>query len=145
MKGFIQLFILSLFLATYADEQFVSEFDDGNFEANIPKYDLILIMFHSRRCKFCRSLETELEMAAKYLSKYKIGFGKVNCSGRGKVTCRKYVTNGYPTVKLFDSGKVVEEYNGKYKAANIVEYMKNKTADYPCFSKFLQCFGFEQT
>ncbi len=55
---------------------------------------------------------------------------KVDCTTE-KSTCQAQGVNGYPTVKLFKDGQLVEEYNGARTIAAFTEFVESKRASKP--------------
>ena len=60
------------------------------------------------------------------IKKYFIFFAKclfkqIQCDGVGKKICQTNGIQGYPTLKLYHKGKVLDEYYGERKAGNVEE------------------------
>ena len=91
--------------------QAVSEFTDSNFEDQVIKSELpVLVDFWAEWCMPCRMLTPTIEELAKqYDGKVKIG--KVDTDAN-RDTALKFSITAVPTVILFDKGQVVRKFVG---------------------------------
>ncbi len=48
----------------------------------------------------------------------------MDCTEGGKDTCGRFDVRGYPTLKIFRSGELSQDYNGPREANGIIKYMK---------------------
>ena len=89
----------------------VKEFTDGNFEAEVLKSDVpVLVDFWAEWCMPCRMLTPTIEKIAKdYAGKVKVG--KVDTDANREVAM-KYGINAIPTVILFKDGQVAQKFVG---------------------------------
>lgn len=53
-----------------------------------------------------------------------VALARIDCSEKGKETCRKYSISGYPVMKIFRNGLFSHDYNGKRDTDAIINYMK---------------------
>ncbi|KAG0252038.1 protein disulfide-isomerase precursor [Actinomortierella ambigua] len=104
--------------AAPSDVQVLTE---KNFADVVPKENLILVEFYAPWCGHCKALAPEYEIAATEL-KAEIPMAKVDCTVETKL-CQDQGVQGYPTLKVFRSGKPVE-YNGPRKADGIISYLR---------------------
>ncbi len=116
-------FLLAVALAS-ADQ--VIELGDSNFEAELENHEVALVMFYAPWCGHCKRLKPEFEKAAKDLKANDppVALVKVDCTEAGKDTCGRFEVRGYPTLKIFRSGELSQDYNGPREAAGITKYMK---------------------
>ncbi len=89
----------------------VLEFTDGNFEADVVKSDLpVLVDFWAEWCQPCKMLTPTIEeLAAEFKGKVKIG--KVDTDSNPEVPV-KYGVSAIPTIMLFQGGEVVKKFVG---------------------------------
>lgn len=89
----------------------VSEFTDGNFEADVIKStEPVLVDFWAEWCMPCRMLAPIIEeLADQYIGKVKVG--KVDTDAN-RDTAMKFGINAIPTVILFKAGEVVHKFVG---------------------------------
>jgi len=89
----------------------VKEFTDANFEAEVLKSDLpVLVDFWAEWCPPCVKLAPTIDkLAADYAGKVKVG--KVNTDESQNVAM-KYGISSIPTVIIFKQGEVVQRFVG---------------------------------
>ncbi|CAM4969306.1 unnamed protein product [Rotaria socialis] len=121
---FITLFISLIALSRASD---VLVFTDSNFDTNAKQHDILLAEFYAPWCGHCKRLAPEYEKAATALAKNDppVALAKVDCTVETK-TCEKYGVSGYPTLKIFKNGQILEDYNGPREADGIVAKMRSK-------------------
>ena len=92
----------------------VKEFTDGNFEAEVLKSDVpVLVDFWAEWCMPCRMLAPTIEKIAKdYAGKVKVG--KLDTDANRDVAA-KYSISAIPTVILFKNGEVAQKFVGLRK------------------------------
>jgi thioredoxin 1 len=89
----------------------VQQFTDQNFEAEVLKSDKpVLVDFWAAWCAPCRMVAPAVEaIAEEYAERAKVG--KLNVDENQSVTSR-YQIRSIPTLLLFRSGEVQEQYVG---------------------------------
>ena len=111
------------------DDKDVIVLTDDNFNDQVfGSEDMWLIAFYAPWCGHCKRLLPEWNKAATKL-KGKVKIAKLDCTVNKKMAS-EYKIDGYPTVKVFGTGKgkgkVVEEYSGTRKEDGIVQYALDK-------------------
>lgn len=98
-----------------------------NWDEAVKDTDTVLVEFYAPWCGHCQSLAPEYAKAAKSLkdAKSEIKLGKVDATIETKLA-EKYGIQGFPTLKFFKKGKVVE-YNGGRTDTEIVSWLNKKT------------------
>jgi protein disulfide-isomerase-like protein len=98
---------------------------DSNFESEIKKYDLALVMFYAPWCSYSKKLAPDFKKAAKFLSSKgsKSVLIQVDCEANPD-TCGNYDIPGYPTLKFFSNGQSIGNYNGQQTAFHMVKRLR---------------------
>lgn len=117
--------LLSLISLAFASD--VLEFTDSDFAEKVADKDIILVEFFAPWCGHCKKLAPEYEKAATALKSNDppVPLAKVDCTANTEV-CGKYGVSGYPTLKIFKGGEMVEDYNGPRESDGIVKTMASK-------------------
>ncbi|XP_068626208.1 protein disulfide-isomerase A6 homolog [Battus philenor] len=115
-----------------SDKSDVITLTDSNFkELVLDSEDLWLVEFYAPWCGHCKNLEPHWAKAATEL-KGKVKLGALDATVHQAMASR-YQVQGYPTIKLFPSGKKssdsVEDYNGGRTSSDIVAYALEKLAE----------------
>src|SRR4029079_17770588 len=89
----------------------VTEFNDSNFEAEVLKSDVpVLVDFWAEWCMPCKMLTPTIEkLADAYAGKVKVG--KIDTDSNRDVSI-KYGISAIPTVILFKNGQVAQKFVG---------------------------------
>jgi len=126
--GFTLLFAV-LCLGTIVRSSDVLDLSDSNFKDSVADKDIILVEFFAPWCGHCKRLAPEYETAATALKKNDppVSLAKVDCTEAGKETCSKYGVSGYPTLKIFRSGEMSQDYDGPRDSSGIISYMKKNS------------------
>ncbi|XP_026731901.1 protein disulfide-isomerase A6 homolog [Trichoplusia ni] len=115
-----------------SDKSDVITLTDENFkELVLDSEDLWLVEFYAPWCGHCKNLEPHWAKAATEL-KGKVKLGALDATVHQSMAGR-YQVQGYPTIKLFASGKKtsdsVEDYNGGRTSSDIVTFALEKLAE----------------
>jgi len=109
----------------------VIELTESNFEKLVLQSDdLWLVEFFAPWCGHCKTLAPEWAKAAGQL-KGEAKLGAVDATVHASLASR-YGVQGYPTIKVFPSGKKSgdgEDYQGARSASGIVDFAKEKLAE----------------
>ncbi|XP_061708412.1 protein disulfide-isomerase A6 homolog [Cydia pomonella] len=114
------------------DKSDVITLTDSNFkELVLDSEDLWLVEFFAPWCGHCKNLEPHWAKAATEL-KGKVKLGALDATVHQAMASR-YQVQGYPTIKLFPSGRKtsdsVEDYNGGRTSSDIVTWALDKLAE----------------
>lgn len=115
-----------------SDKSDVITLTDSNFkELVLDSEDMWLVEFYAPWCGHCKNLEPHWAKAATEL-KGKVKLGALDATVHTAMASR-YQVQGYPTIKLFNSGKKtsdsVEDYNGGRTSSDIVSWAMEKLAE----------------
>ncbi|KAF2368435.1 disulfide isomerase [Trinorchestia longiramus] len=106
------------------DGVLVLNFD--NFERIVATRKHLLVEFYAPWCGHCKTLAPEYAIAAQKLKQNGLHLAKVDATQESALA-KHYGVTGYPTLKYFESGKLVEDYNGGRTSTAIIEFMKKKS------------------
>lgn len=128
VKFLILLSLSACIVYVRSEEEDALNLGDDDFDSSIASFDTSLVMFYAPWCGHCKRLKPDFAKAASILNKNDppIVLAKVDCTEAGKTTCNTHGVSGYPTLKIFRSGKFVKEYSGPRSADGIVKYMKSQ-------------------
>jgi len=106
----------------------VLELTDSGFDSELENHETALVMFYAPWCGHCKRLKPEFEKASKDLlsNDPPVTLAKIDCTEDGKEACNRFEVRGYPTLKIFRSGELSQDYNGPREAAGIVKYMRSQ-------------------
>uniref|UniRef100_A0A1B6F3M5 protein disulfide-isomerase n=1 Tax=Cuerna arida TaxID=1464854 RepID=A0A1B6F3M5_9HEMI len=105
------------------NESAVIELTDDNFDKLVLKSgEMWLVEFFAPWCGHCQQLKPQWEEAAKNLRGV-IKMGALDATVHSR-KAQEYFIRGYPTIKLFNNGRV-EEYSGGRSAADITNWVMN--------------------
>lgn len=127
MRSLVILALLALTLCAdeYPKEENVIVLTDDTFDAFIGSHENVLVKFYAPWCGHCKKLAPEYSKAAVALEKENLFLAQVDATAQKKLA-EKYQIQGYPTLKLFSNGAVIE-YNGGRTEKDIITWMKKKT------------------
>uniref|UniRef100_A0AC35THF3 Protein disulfide-isomerase n=1 Tax=Rhabditophanes sp. KR3021 TaxID=114890 RepID=A0AC35THF3_9BILA len=125
-----KLFVLALLVVSasaHETNEDVIELTADNFEEHTGTDDLTLATFFAPWCGHCKTLLPNLAKAATQLKEEgsTLKIATLDSTVHSEIST-KYEVKGYPTIKFFRYGKVVE-YTGGRDVASIVAWLKKKT------------------
>ncbi|KAL3893953.1 MAG: hypothetical protein SGCHY_005545 [Lobulomycetales sp.] len=103
------------------DVSFAKVINDGNW----------FVMFHAPWCGHCKELSPKFVAAASKLV-HKVNIAKVDCTAQ-QATCEKYKVKGFPTLKFFQYGEVIQNYQGERNTDALVAFAEDFVS-HPAFS-----------
>lgn len=114
-----------------SDSDVVTLTDDNFKKLVLDSEDLWLVEFYAPWCGHCKNLEPHWAKAASEL-RGKVKVGALDATVHQQMASR-FQVQGYPTIKLFPSGKKTadsaEDYNGGRTSSDIVTYALEKLAE----------------
>jgi len=127
MKSLILLTFIAFGCCELKEEGNVLVVTADNWDEAVSDATTVLVEFYAPWCGHCKSLEPEYAKAATKLkeSKSDIKLAKVDATVETKLA-EKYGIQGFPTLKFFKKGKVIE-YNGGRTESEIVSWLNKKT------------------
>jgi len=108
--------------AAPAGESAVVVLTDATFASSIEK-GVWLVKFYAPWCGHCKKMAPTWDELAKGAQGFKVA--KVDCTVEKDVGSKQNVA-GYPTIKLFKDGKLVEEYSGARTVEAFTDFVKTK-------------------
>lgn len=97
---------------------------DDNFHATAKKHDNLLVMFYAPWCGHCTKFKGQYSEASQRVSRDGIGsLGIVDATVQEKIA-QEFQIKGFPTLKLFQNGRLKTEYNGQRTANDVYKFMK---------------------
>ena len=129
LSSMISLFLsLSLLLNIHSEvipeERNVLVLKDGTFDQALKNHTHILVMFYAPWCNHCTEIMPIYEKAAEKLKPEKLFLAKVDGTTEKKLA-EKFNLNGFPTIKLFVSGKE-NDYVGGRKEEDFLNFMRRR-------------------
>uniref|UniRef100_A0A3B5QEE0 Protein disulfide-isomerase A3 n=1 Tax=Xiphophorus maculatus TaxID=8083 RepID=A0A3B5QEE0_XIPMA len=121
----VSLALVSLCPTALCARRDVLELGDADFDYLATEHETMLVKFYAPWCGHCKKLAPEFEKAAGRL-KGIVQLAKVDCTANSE-TCGRFGVTGYPTLKIFRSGKDSAPYDGPRSASGIYNYMTKQT------------------
>ncbi|XP_035828844.1 thioredoxin domain-containing protein 5 homolog [Aplysia californica] len=101
----------------------VLDLNQANFKAQLKASSLIFIKFFAPWCGHCKRLAPTWDELAKHFADEEVAIAKVDCT-QHKSVCDDYQVRGYPTLKMFRDGEVVNDYRGPRALEDLSGYVK---------------------
>eukprot|EP00826_Nyctotherus_ovalis_P008133 TRINITY_DN1209_c0_g1_i10.p1 TRINITY_DN1209_c0_g1~~TRINITY_DN1209_c0_g1_i10.p1 ORF type:complete len:507 (+),score=189.63 TRINITY_DN1209_c0_g1_i10:48-1523(+) len=119
------IFLASLACLVLADEVLILK--DDNFETTVNGDKPVLVKFYAPWCGHCKSLAPEYSKLAETVKKENLPFiiAELDATENSQ-SASKYGIRGYPTIKFFMNGLVLD-YNKERKQEAMIEFMKKKS------------------
>lgn len=126
MKYCLILLLLIISINCYEEDNGITILKDDNYAQAIKEFPNIIVKMYAPWCTYCQALEPEYIEAAKIAleAKMPIRFAQIDLTANQK-TAQEQNVEGYPTIKLYQSGKSIEFY-GERKTEDILNFMKKK-------------------
>ncbi|XP_072304480.1 protein disulfide-isomerase A3-like [Eucyclogobius newberryi] len=118
----VSVFLALSFPAAGAARRDVLELTNADFDYLATEHETMLVMFYAPWCGHCKKLSPDFEKAATKL-KGTVQLSKVDCTVNTEV-CERFGVTGYPTLKIFRSGRDAGPYDGPRSAERLVQVMK---------------------
>ncbi|CEF66669.1 Protein disulfide-isomerase A4 [Strongyloides ratti] len=126
MKILKCLILLSILYSGYAvdvdTDDNVYILTEANFDDFLEENPIVMVKFYAPWCGHCKKLAPDYATASRHI---KFPLAKVDATIE-KALGEKYNVQGYPTIKLFKNGEVLD-YNGARDVASIVDWAEEVT------------------
>ncbi|XP_054751410.2 protein disulfide-isomerase A5-like [Lytechinus pictus] len=107
-------------------ESEVDHLTDNNFKTFTKKKKHTLVMFYAPWCGHCKRAKPEFMAAAEnFKEENKVSFAAIDCTEH-KDSCTAYDVSGYPTIKYFSYGKLMQDYSSGREEADFIRFMENQ-------------------
>ncbi len=110
----------------------VVQLNDNNFEAEISKYEVVMVNFYADWCRFCQMLKPVWQDAADSLaSNARVKLARVDCEAADttRIKTSNHVSK-YPTIKIFRRGHALkQEYRGQRSKEAFGQFATELIAD----------------
>ena len=106
---------------------FIKHLTESEFEHYMRYKETVLVMFYAPWCGHCKAMKADYALAAKTLTDDKVPHVLATVDATIETgLAQKYDIRGYPTLKFFRKGKVVEDYKGGRTKNDIIKYIREK-------------------
>jgi len=106
---------------------FLKHLNMAEFDEFLRYKDTVLVMFYAPWCGHCKRMKPDYAAAAKQLTEEKIPHVLATVDATVEpALAKKFGVQGYPTLKFFRRGEMVEDYNGGRKKADFISYIKKQ-------------------
>jgi protein disulfide-isomerase A1 len=127
MQSIFLILALCFFCVFAEEDAAVIELKGDSFDSTIAEGKW-LIEFFAPWCGHCKQLLPQFEKAAKHFAEKPpppANMGKLDCTTPdGQKVCEKFGIQGFPTIKFFNKGKHVEDYDGARKEDALIAYIE---------------------
>jgi len=100
----------------------ILDLTDHTFNAQLKHSKLIFVKFYAPWCGHCKKLAPAWSDLASAVADQDVAIAKVDCT-QHRQTCTENGVRGYPTLKLFRDGAVVNEYKGPRALGNLLNFV----------------------
>ena len=124
MKVITILSILAFIgIADESDKSSVLVITDDTYHAALKAHPLLFIKFYAPWCGHCQRLAPDWEkVATTLLAKgNKVAIAKMDCT-KELEACGENQVRGYPTLRFFEYGDMLEEYGGRRSFEDLKDY-----------------------
>jgi len=106
---------------------FIKHLTGDEFDHYMRFKETVLVMFYAPWCGHCKAMKADYARAAQQLTEEGVShvLGAVDATVETELG-KRFEIRGYPTIKLFSKGQVVEDYKGGRKKDDIVKYIRQK-------------------
>lgn len=125
------LVLVSLFMVKIISSDSVidlTEYSLEEFKSELENHDSIFVKFYVPSCPHCKAISADYSSTASKLNSEDLAvpLAEVDCSREpeGRKICHKFNIKGYPTLKLFKSGHLFKDYNGRRDTKSMVNWLK---------------------
>lgn len=127
MLAFIALIVMvfAIYYVSYKNNR--ESFEDGDGpDLNVKKGEIVVALFYADWCPHCVSFKPHYKKAMTSLggNQYKdktLRFVMVDCD-KNKSISKKYDVSGFPTVKILNDDKTIDEYSGDRSLEGLTNY-----------------------
>ena len=119
--------VIVLFISCYLCREVV-DLDDNNFSKLVEKdkTSIWFIKFYAPWCGHCKRLAPTWESLPNEINKSNLNIGKIDCT-KNPNACGNYGVRGYPTLKLFVSGKHKSDFKGKREVEEFEKFINDNS------------------
>ena len=106
---------------------FVKHLTSAEFDHYMRFKDTVLIMFYAPWCGHCKSMKADYSKAAKQLTEENVShvLATVDATVETELA-KRFEIRGYPSLKFFRRGQMVEDYRGGRTKTDLVKYIRGK-------------------
>ena len=106
---------------------FLKHLTGSEFDHYMRYKETVLVMFYAPWCGHCKAMKADYAKAAMQLTEEKVPHVLATVDATIEVGLgQRFEVRGYPTLKLFSKGQVVEDYKGGRSKMDIVKYIREK-------------------
>ncbi|XP_045474025.1 probable protein disulfide-isomerase ER-60 [Harmonia axyridis] len=122
----VPVYLVLYFAMMHTFEAVIIELNSDNFDTEIYKVRIALVVFHAPWCGQCKKLMKILPDIDKKLQEFPepVAIYTVDCENEGKATCDQYHIGGFPILKSFLNGKEYGRFEDSREVSNIVDFMR---------------------
>ena len=106
---------------------FVKHLTGSEFDHYMRFKETVLIMFYAPWCGHCKAMKADYAKAAKQLTEENIShvLATVDATVETQLA-KRFDIRGYPSLKFFRRGQLVEDYRGGRTTTDLVTYIREK-------------------